>query len=240
MKTKILLLSDIHGNFPALRAVTETVHANDFDVILNAGDSTVYAPFANQVLDWLRAHEVISILGNTDIKVKKLSKGKSFKKPSKPEKRVMYTSTADSLSRANRKFLFQLKKKKILRISGRRIGLFHGSPENADEFLFNSTSDTRFQELADKANCDIIITGHSHTPYHKKIAGVHFINPGSIGRMFDGDPRASCALLTLTKQAITVEHYRISYPVAEVVKKLGRRQLPAIYAKMYTMGRKLN
>ena len=240
MHTKILLLSDIHGNFPALAAVAKKVHAEKVNVILNAGDCTVYAPFANQVLDWLRAHEVISILGNTDIKVKKLLKGKSFKKPSKPEKRIMYTSTADSLSRDNRKFLFHLTKKKILRISGRTIGLFHGSPEHANEFLFASTPDVRFQELAGKTDCDIIITGHSHTPYHKQIAGVHFINPGSTGRMFDGDPRASCALLTLTKRAITVEHYRISYPVEKVVKKLARRQLPTIYAKMYTMGRKLN
>lgn len=237
---KILLLSDIHGNFPALTAVAETLNVNKLDVIINAGDSTVYAPFANQVLDWLRTRKAISILGNTDIKVKKLLKGKTFKKPSKPEKRVMYTSTADSLSRANKKYLFQLKKKKILRIGSKTIGLFHGSPEHTNEFLFDSTPDVRFQELADKTDCDIIITGHSHTPYHKNIAGVHFINPGSTGRMFDGDPRASCAILTLKKHTISAKHYRISYAVEEVVNELARLQLPTIYAKMYKTGQKLN
>jgi putative phosphoesterase len=237
---KILLLSDIHGNFPALTAVAEALNVDKLDIIINTGDSTVYAPFANQVLDWLRTHKAISILGNTDIKVKKLLKGKTFKKPSKPEKRVMYTSTADSLSRANKKYLFHLKKKKILRIGRRTIGLFHGSPEHTNEFLFDSTPDVRFQELADKTDCDIIITGHSHTPYHKKIAGVHFINPGSTGRMFDSDPRASCAVLTLKKHTISVKHYRISYAVEEVVNKLVRLQLPAIYAKMYNTGQKLN
>lgn len=237
---KILLLSDIHGNFPALKAVAEKLNVNKFDVIINAGDSTVYAPFANRVLDWLRANKAISILGNTDIKVKKLLKGKTFKKPSKPEKRIMYTSTAETLSRANARYLFHLKKKKILQIGGKTIGLFHGSPEHANEFLFASTPDARFHELADKTNCDIIITGHSHTPFHKTIAGVHFINPGSTGRMFDGDPRASCATLSLKKHAIGVKHSRISYAVDEVVDKLANQQLPTIYATMYRTGRKLN
>ncbi|HHD63231.1 MAG TPA: metallophosphoesterase [Desulfobulbaceae bacterium] len=237
---KILLLSDIHGNFPALTAVAETLNVNKFDVIINAGDSIVYAPFANQVLDWLRAHKALSILGNTDIKVKKLLKGKTFKKPSKPEKRIMYTSTADTLNRANARYLFHLKKKKILRVGGRTIGIFHGSPEHTNEFLFDSTPDIRFQELTDRTDCDIVITGHSHTPYHKKIAGVHFINPGSTGRMFDGDPRASCAILTLKKGAIGVKHYRIPYAVEKVVDKLAHLQLPTIYATMYRSGRKLN
>lgn len=239
-KMKLLLVSDIHGNFPALKAVAAKLNAASCDGIINTGDSTVYAPFANQTLDWLHRHNAVSILGNTDIKVKKLLKGKGFKKPSKPEKRIMYTSTAETLKPAGKRYLFKLKKKQFVVINGYSIGLFHGSPDKPDEFLFAHTPDDRFHELAKNTDCDIIITGHSHTPYHKKINGVHFINPGSTGRMFDGNPRASCAVLTLKKNGISVQHHRCSYDVEEVVRELARRQLPAIYAEMYRTGRKLN
>lgn len=236
----ILILSDIHGNFPALEAVVKTLGSDSFDLVINAGDATVYAPFANQTLDWLRTHKVVSILGNTDSKVNKLLKGKSFKKPSKPEKRVMYISTAQSLSTKNQKYILRLKKKKKIEEAGYRIGIFHGSPEDTDEFLFSWTADDRFQRLAGNTDCDIIITGHSHTPYHKKIDGVHFINPGSTGRMFDGNPMASCAVLTLQQVDVKVCHHRIPYDVEQVVKELARQQLPPIYAEMYRTGRKLN
>ncbi len=236
----ILLLSDIHGNYPALTAVAEKLPPKKFACIINCGDSTVYAPFPNQVLHWLQENEVISILGNTDRKVIKLLKGKSFKKPSKPEKRIMYTTMAEALTRANKKYLLKLPKKKLLHIRKRNVGIFHGSPKHANEFLFASTPQTRFLELAACCNCNIVITGHSHTPYHKKIAGVDFINPGSTGRMFDGDPRASCAVLTLKKKRIEVRHYRIPYCIDDVVRELARQQLPPIYGEMYRKGKKLN
>jgi hypothetical protein len=69
---------------------------------------------------------------------------------------------------------------------------------------------------------------------------VHFINPGSAGRMFDGDPRVSFAALDISSGDITVEHFRVSYPVEETVKGLKDHKLPDIYARMFREGRKLN
>ena len=237
---KILLVSDIHGNFPALRAVTEHLGADRYDLIVNSGDSTVYAPFPNQVLDWLQRHNVISIAGNTDRKVKKLLRGKNFKKPSKQEKRVMYTTTASTLTKDNSAWLQQLKKKKYLDIEGKKIGIFHGSPAHADEFLFPDTPESRFAELGKACPADIVIIGHSHTPFYKSINGTLFINPGSVGRMFDGDPRTSCAELIIEPDKIAVLHHRIPYPVGEVVRELELQGLPDIYSTMYRLGKKLN
>lgn len=109
---RILIISDIHGNMPSLRSVAAQADIDSCDYILNCGDSTVYAPFAAEVLDWLTAHKVLSVLGNTDSKVVKLLKRKTFKKPGRAEKRVMYTHTAETLSRRNRTFLLRLKKKR--------------------------------------------------------------------------------------------------------------------------------
>jgi putative phosphoesterase len=239
-KMNILVISDIHGNFPALQAVYDNFQNISFDLIVNTGDLTVYAPFADEVLDWLQEKNVISILGNTDIKVKKLIKSKNFKKPSKPEKRIMYTATAEDLSEKNKEYLCSLKKKKMITCEGRRVGLFHGSPADPDEFLFDTTPKRRLEELAATAGCNIIITGHSHTPYTMEVDGVHFINPGSVGRMFDGDPRASCAILHLEENTVHTTHHRVAWDIDKVVSELARRNLPGIYGEMYKIGRKLN
>jgi diadenosine tetraphosphatase ApaH/serine/threonine PP2A family protein phosphatase len=170
----------------------------------------------------------------------KLLKGKTFKKPAKPEKRVMYTRTAEMLSEQNIEFLFELKKKKILQIGKTLIGLFHGSPADHDELLFAETKEERFRELAKKTSCQVVITGHSHSPYHKYVGGVHFINPGSVGRMFDGRPEASYAILELEKGTITVTHHRCPYDVEAVVRALEEQQLPAIYGEMFRTATKHN
>lgn len=244
---KILLISDIHGNFPALQAVAHQF-SSECELILNGGDTTVYGPFPNQTIDWLRSRKVPSILGNTDQHIITLLKGSSFKKPSKPEKRIMYGCTATDLSHDNRKWLLGLPESREItcadlmlgRAEPSSIGMYHGSPADPDEFLFPNTDISRFKELATIVDHKLVTIGHSHTPFHTYVNGVHFVNPGSVGRMFDGDPRASCAILEVKEGSITVDFHRVAYPVEAVVDELKRLRLPPIYQEMYIRGRKLN
>ncbi len=238
---KILLLSDIHANFPALKAVVDSLNMDDFAAIVNCGDSVVYGPFPNETLSWLQQYRSLSILGNTDKKVLKLLKGKTFKKPRNPEKRIMYTWTADNLTGKSADYLQSLPKSlHIVFEKENSTAIFHGSPAAHHEFLFHDTPDNRFLELAEKSNCRIVVTGHSHTPYYKFLGDVHFINPGSVGRMFDGNPRASFAVMTLSGHDIKVTHHRIPYDIIETTDALAKSKLPEIYSHMFLSGLKLN
>jgi predicted phosphodiesterase len=237
---RILVISDIHGNAPALQAVAEQVDVKRCQYIINCGDSTVYAPFAPQVLAWLLQERALSILGNTDRKVVQLLRGKEFKKPRKPEKRVMYTHTAATLSPEHQTFLMGLPKQGRLDIGRHRLEFFHGSPERADEFLFSETPVQRLEQLAAASKASILISGHSHEPYHRQIKGIHFLNPGSVGRMFDGNPAASYLLLEVGRKKVWSHFHRCAYDVDAVVAGLKQAQLPNIYAEMYRTGRKLN
>ena len=247
--TRILLLADIHGNYPALEAIDSVLGTPAFDYIVNCGDSLVYAPFPNETLRWLRRHKAISILGNTDKKVINILKDQQFLKPRKPEKRIMYSSTAEALEAEGQQTLLSFAASETLILNNPEkdssqkstsLGIFHGSPADPDELLFATTPDDRFHQLAAQLKCRIVVTGHSHSPYHKYLAGIHFINPGSAGRMFDGDPRASCAILEIAAETIKVQHLRVSYDIAEVVAAIHRERLPEIYATMFLQGRKLN
>ena len=242
----ILVLADIHGNYPALAAVDCFFQVKRFDLIINCGDSTVYGPFPNETLQWLKKRMALSILGNTDKKVIRLMKGKTFKKPKKEEKRIMYSWTKEALTDESKQYLLQCKKQLSINLSRyeprlkQKLFVFHGSPDDPNEFLFSDTPMSRFQQLAGKFTDAIILVGHSHTPFHKTISSTHFVNPGSVGRMFDGNPRASCATLHLTPDSFDVQHFRIPYPVQQVVEGIKKNNLPDIYATMYILGKKLN
>ena len=152
----------------------------------------------------------------------------------------MYFWTSENLLPENIKYLKSLPEQTGLTLDPLRIGVFHGTCEDPDEELFPDAPEARFHELAKNAACQIQIMGHSHMPYYKVVDGVHFINPGSAGRMFDGDSRASFAILNISSGKIGVEHFRIPYPVKKVVKSLKKNRLPNIYTKMFQIGKKLN
>jgi putative phosphoesterase len=238
---KILLLGDIHANYPALKAVHKYIRSDRFDLIINIGDFTVYSTFPNETIRWFRERKkAICILGNTDRRVLRLLKGKKLKKPKKKEKQVMYFWTAEKLVPENVHYLKSLPAKTDLTIGSVRIGVFHGTRDDPDEELFPDAPESRFHELAKDSPYHVHIMGHSHAPYYKVVDGIHFINTGSVGRMFDGDTRASFAILKVFSKETAVEHFRIPYPVEEVVKGLIKNQLPDIYTKMFRIGRKLN
>src|SRR3989304_2272437 len=65
----------------------------------------------------------------------------------------------------------------------------HWASPGGEKTLPPDIPESRFRELARKSTCQVRIMGHSHTPFHKIVDGVHFLNPGSVGRMFDGGPR---------------------------------------------------
>jgi len=239
---EILLLSDVHANYPALKAIGDSLDLDRFDQIVNAGDITVYATFPNETIEWFKTlgQRALNIVGNTDRRILRLLKGKKMKKPRIQEKRIMYEWTCNQLSGESIDFLKSLRKKDKFRMAGLDFGVFHGSAKKPNAQVFPTTPHCRFVQLAQKGPYNVHVMGHSHVPFHKAVGGVHFINPGSVGRMFDGDPRASYAILRINSGHCSVEHFRVSYEVDDVIKGLEKHQLPSIYAKMFRVGRKLN
>jgi putative phosphoesterase len=238
---KLLLLGDVHGNYPALKAIEKYIRPMRFDWIINTGDFTVYSTFPNETIQWFREKKnTICILGNTDRRVLRILKGKKLKRPKKDEKRVMYYWTSENLQPENIVYLKSLPKQTDLTVGHFRVGIFHGTSADPDEELYPSAPEGRFHDLAQDSPYQIQIMGHSHVPFYRVVDGVHFINTGSVGRMFDGDPRASFAILKLTTGKVAVEHFRIPYPVEMVVEGLENYGLPDIYAKMFRIGKKLN
>ena len=90
------------------------------------------------------------------------------------------------------------------------------------------------------AEADVVVCGHSHRAFARKVGGVWFINTGSIGRADDGDPRACYATLHITARRVRVTHHRIDYDIARAVSAIRQRGLPEAFADMLLQGRCLD
>jgi predicted phosphodiesterase len=109
---------------------------------------------------------------------------------------------------------------------GRKLLVVHGSPiSNDDDILPSITTIGLKSKLAD-IHPDILVCGHTHIPFIKRIGGVIIINCGSAGQPVDGDPRPSYAIVSIDENGITGHIVRFDYDINEVVAALKNTSLP--------------
>ena len=238
---KVALIGDVHANLPALEAVLEDAHQRGVEEVWNIGDFVGYGAFPDEVVRRLQQEKALSIIGNYDIKALKVKKKKKKWKNSKmPEKWFAFNCAYDNLSEPSREYLKSLPEELRLEVASKRILLTHGSPAANDEYVGENTSEERLRELAELADADIIICGHSHQPFKRKFEGVWFINTGSVGRPDDGDPRACYAVMQIRPGFFQLRHYRVEYDVDRAVAAIRENGLPEAFAQMMIQGRNLD
>lgn len=233
---RVALIGDVHANLPALEAVLADVRRRKVRQIWNVGDFVGYGPLPDEVVGVLREAGARSVVGNYDLKVLDEAGRKTGKNPLKD---MAFGWAFEHLSGENRNYLGQLPRELRLRVGGRRVLLTHGSPASIDEHLMPETPAARLAELAAGAEADVIVVGHSHRPFARKVGGVWWINTGSVGRSDDGDPRACYAILTIGKGVFGVRHYRVEYDLVRTVEAIRERGLPEEFAQMVLQGRSL-
>lgn len=230
---KVALIADVHANLHALEAVLSDARSRGADVFLNTGDFVGYGAFPDEVIKKLRFERVFSVIGNYDIKVIQRQYKKKMKR-SKNVKKVVLDYAKKNLSNNSLNYLTSLPKEIRVRIGGKRLLLVHGSPISMDEHILPDTPAARLKYLAKISNADVVIIGHSHIQFTKTISRVTFINPGSIGRPDDGDPRAAYAIMTLNP--FSIELIRVEYDVEAEVNAIRRKRLPEALVKMLLFG----
>ncbi|MEW5694140.1 MAG: YfcE family phosphodiesterase [Candidatus Hydrogenedentota bacterium] len=242
---RIALIGDIHANLPALESVLEHATKNHCEAIWNIGDFVGYGPFPDEVVRRIIKEKALSIIGNYDLKVLELG---SHTKPSgktttsvkkNSEKLLAFKWTYNNLTKSSKEYLASLPREIRLVIEGKKILLVHGTPYSIEEHLYPHTKEKRLKEIAASANADIIICGHSHNHFIRPVNNVLFINTGSVGRPDDGDPRACYAILDISKDSVSANHFRIDYDIDKTVNEIRKQALPENFAQMIIKGRSL-
>jgi predicted phosphodiesterase len=242
------LISDIHGNLPALEAVFADIDGlEDHPVVYHLGDLVGYAPWPNEVVALLRERAVPGVAGNYDSTTATDYDhcGCKYEDPRQEElSHLSYEWTRVHTAPETRAWLAGLPFRIDLRpLGGHRAGprliLLHGNPVLNTVYWTEQRSDDFCRKMADHLGAragDVIAFGHTHKPWHRAVDGRHFLNTGSVGRPKDGDWRAGYVLLTLDAETVGVEFRRVEYDLARVAAGIRESDLPDDFAEYLETG----
>jgi diadenosine tetraphosphatase ApaH/serine/threonine PP2A family protein phosphatase len=242
---RVLIVSDIHGNLPALESVLGD--AGSFDLLWNLGDTAGYGPWPNECIDLVRSYpDSIHLAGNHDLAAVGAISTDGFNAIAADAAHW----TLRTLSEEHREWLANLPSIH----TDDHVTLAHGSPR-APAFEYIITSRLASENFA-HFSTPLCFVGHTHVPMivvegvspaverpfkpeqrqSFALAGVRaIINPGSVGQPRDGDPRAAYAILRLDIQ--TVEFRRVPYPISSTRQSIIDAGLPKALGDRLLLGR---
>jgi len=187
---RVAVLNDIHGNLPALDAVLAEVDTAGVDAIVVGGD-LVWGPMPGETLDRLVAlgDRARFVMGNADRDVVEAFDGGA------PEHQLVSAYCAGRISRAHRDFLAGLPPPVVLDVDGLGRSLFcHGSPRSDTERITTATSDARLRRILEGVGESLVVCGHTHRQFDRRIDGWRVVNAGAVGLPYEGRAAAFWAL----------------------------------------------
>jgi len=238
---RVAVLSDIHGNLPALDAVLAALAP--YDVVWQLGDVVGYGPQPDEVVARLSEIGARGVRGNHDAAAIGALSTDAFN----DDARAAVEWTSARIGPSTRDWLRALPE----RSTEGDFTLVHGSPRDPVwEYLFSSAVARANLGAFETQHC---LVGHTHIPLVFREDDGHvemlspsdgsgleldarrvILNPGSVGQPRDGDPRA-CGMLLDTDEG-SVEWRRVAYPVEAVQSLMAAVDLPVRLAERLTFG----
>jgi len=117
------------------------------------------------------------------------------------------------------------------------VKIVHGSPRRLNEYLCEDVADEYLMELLVESNSDVLVCGHTHIPYYKKLSDdKHVINAGSVGKPRHGDPQAVYVLLEINRK-VWVNSHKVRYDIESVARAVEAAGLTKEFAVNLRTGR---
>lgn len=213
----IAILSDIHGNYPALKAVLDDVDKIGCERIISLGDVAGYYCMVNECISALRARNVLSLMGNHD---DYLVSGTTCPRSRSATRCIEFQRQV--ISPDNRNWLAS----SISTLEFDDVSMVHaGWKDPLDEYL-HTISETYFEGLTARN----YFSGHTHVQVLATLGNKIYCNPGSVGQPRDGDPRAGYALFDCGEVILRRVDYDIDV-IADEMKLVGFE--PYFYENLY-------
>jgi predicted phosphodiesterase len=239
---RVAVISDVHANYHALKAVLQEVDAARVDAVWCLGDTVGYGPRPNECCDVVKERAEHCLVGNHDLVVL----GELTVSDFNDEAAAAAIWTAEVLTPESRGFLASLKP--LGRVEG--VDLFHASARDPVwEYVLTEEAAQATLELSDAS---VVLVGHSHValaitadggrvsggqaPGGSKVTldGQWLLNPGSVGQPRDGDPRAAWLLLDF--EGRLAEFHRVPYSIERTQAEMRERGLPQVLAARLERG----
>lgn len=218
---RVAALYDIHGNLPALEAVLHEVRRAAVDQIVVGGD-VLPGPMPRQCLESLLDLDlpVRFIRGNGDRVVLGQMRGHEPTEVPEPFRNDIRWNAAE-LTADHEQIVASWPETTELAIDGLGTVLFcHASPRNDTDIFTRVTADDRIAPLLARVTADLVICGHTHMQFDRKVGDIRVVNAGSVGMPY-GDPAAYWLLL-----GPDIEFVRTSYDLAAAAAAVRQTSYP--------------
>jgi putative phosphoesterase len=227
MKKEIAIITDIHGNYSALKAVLVDIDkGKNTEHIYCLGDLVGIGYETNEVLHLLSSRADISfVMGNHDEAILDIIAGRV--PYSKGSERVHHQWIASRLDRKFIPFLAKIPTTLEKIYHGKRLFLVHYHLNEKNEFssLDKEPTSEKLDEHYQSSNADIVCFGHHHVIHHFKSKERLYLNPSSLG--CNHKPLASYALLTVgDKEDISIRFREVPYDNKEFLLGFKRLNVP--------------
>jgi putative phosphoesterase len=158
---RVAVVSDVHGNLPALEAVLAEVEQESPDALVCCGDVYQGGPYGDECRALLESAGARFVRGNAD-------EGAAVDWPLTLELDV------EGLG---------------------RVLCCHGSPRSEHEIITCVSPEPRVAAALAGVTADLVVHGHTHVQYDRRIAGVRLVCAGSVGMPYERVRGAFWALL---------------------------------------------
>ena len=190
---RIAALYDVHGNLPALEAVLDEIRREGVDRIVVGGD-VVPGPMAREALERLLSLDVPTtfIRGNCEREMLARSGG-SEALPEAVRETLRWSARQFPPEQTRLMSAWPL----TVRVQIEKLGevLFcHGTPRDDNEIFTRLTPEDRLVPIFDGLGADLVVCGHTHMQFDRRIGRTRVMNAGSVGMPF-GEPGAYWLML---------------------------------------------
>lgn len=242
---KYAIISDIHGNLPALELAIADAQANGADAFLFAGDYCTNAPWGSAVADRLRSMpNALHVRGNEEDYLH-LPQGCDGQfqvtywsaRQLRPEQLAWldtlpqqvdfeYEGVGVHMAHSSQAFIGNAAYE---RRPSRLAQLYPDVPVTREIFLADTRRTLKespvFHEMLSNLPKGVYIFGHSHNQWHARFGDHLFINPGSCGLNLDcAEFSAVYTLLSIEKGVCSVEERRVPYDAESLIARVRQTE----------------
>jgi putative phosphoesterase len=221
---RIAVVSDIHANLSALEAVIADLRKTGADLVVHGGDLMSGGPRPAEVVDRVREMSWPGVYGNTDEMLwmpHRVSETLSAPHLQRIRDLVLKHTIPTTLSAIGEERLAWLRALPR-RWSEGDVSVIHAVPDDVWPAVPPGASDDELDRIYGTLSAQFVVYGHIHIPFVRHLTAFTVANSGAVSLPYDGDPRASYALI----DGEDVEIRRVEYDVEEEIRLLLRTDDP--------------
>lgn len=234
---RLAVISDTHGNATALEAVIHDLKDQSPDALVFLGDVVMRGPQPSECIHMVKSLKPLAVIrGNYDDKFTRFPEPGWVPSNYKQELVLRaYEYDCERIGKEDQEWLANLPVELSCEFEEVSTEMYHAGPNTLVNIVYPWASLDELDLTYKHENTKLVLYGHVHHAYVRRGKGRLHVNCGSVGLPFDGDNRASYAIVDFKKRDIAVQLRRVSYDIESAIAIAKARSMPDIQAFEYAL-----